>query len=274
MPSLYSAPQVSRCHLSCPEPPCHAVPHAAQAGAVKAQLAAADADRKMLRARCSQLQAEACALSRKLDAAGRQPEQQWRAGLVVSAELTAVRQEAAEARSRGEALEQTVQAVQAVSGGRGGPWRARMGAAAVCRTHSWQRSSCLSSTPSSRPPLPLPQELSQLRGEKLSLQSALQASEDGASALAAELQEARRAMAAAQAEVATERQRRQAVESSWAAAQDTLRSSVRALSEHHGSLASLQSHLAASKQVRGAGVVAGYLPLWRMAVSASCGGCR
>lgn len=69
----------------------------------------------MLRARCSQLQAEVGALSRELDTARRQPEQQWRASLAVSAELTAVRQEAAEVQTRNAALEQAVQAVQAVS---------------------------------------------------------------------------------------------------------------------------------------------------------------
>lgn len=100
------------------------------------------------------------------------------------------------------------------------------------------------------PRLLQPQELAQLRSEKLSLQAALQTSEQGTAELAAQLKEARRGVAAAQAEAASERQRRQAVESAWAAAQQTLRAGVRALSEHHGSLASLQSHLAATKRVR------------------------
>lgn len=108
-----------------------------------------------------------------------------------------------------------------VAGGERGSARGGMPAMAACVVALIDARCFVPTPPALRPPAPSrPQEAKALLGERRALQVSLQASQQEAAALRAELVEARQAAAAARLQADEERRRRETVEQGWATAKE------------------------------------------------------
>ena len=140
-------------------------------------------------------------------------------------EVQQAQQEAALALQHNCELEQALAASQAVSAARaGGSWLSCLGMLQVAGTRIWMHpltgppTHHIACTPLA-PPAPL-QEVKALLGERRGLQLSLQAAQRESAALAGELAQARRVLAAARHQAEQERQRRAQVEQAWAVAKE------------------------------------------------------